>query len=459
MVKNILLLTDSYKTSHYLQTPPNTSHVYSYVEARGGIFPNVTFFGLQYLIKEYLEGQVVTQEKINQAERVLKLHGVPFNKEGWQYILDKYNGRLPVIIKAIPEGLTVPTGNILLSIENTDPNCYWLPSYLETLIIQNIWYGSSVCTLSRQIKKTLKRYLEKTGEVTGLDSKLHFQLHDFGFRGVSSVESSAIGGAAHLVNFKGSDTLSALSMIMEYYNEGDPQTYSIPASEHLTITSWGKSSELAAFENMLDKYPTGLVACVSDSYNIYHALENHWGTSLKEKILNRNGTLVIRLDSGEPVAGVCDALEILHRKFGYTTNTKGYTVLPPQVRILQGDGVNKDSINKILEAMEMRKYSTDNIAFGMGGGLLSSMTRDSLSFAQKCSAAQVNGQWRDVYKEPIGSPDKQSKRGKLALVNTVAGYKTVKSEYDSEDILRTVFENGELLINDNFSIIRQRASL
>ncbi len=455
MFDNLLLLTDSYKTSHFNQFATNTSFIYSYIEARGGIFPTVTLYGLQYLLKRYLEGIVVTQEKIDQAEIMLKIHGVPFNKEGWQYILEKYNGKLPIRIKSIPEGLTVPTGNILASIENTDSNCYWLPSYLETILIQNLWYGSSICTLSRQIKKTIKHFLEKTGDIAGLD----FKLHDFGFRGVSSIESSAIGGSAHLVNFKGTDTLSALSLITQYYNEKDPQAYSIPASEHSTITSWGKGNELAAFENMLDKYPTGLVACVSDSYNIYHALESYWGTALKEKVLKRNGTTILRLDSGEPIAGVCDALEILHRKFGYTTNSKGYTVLPPQVRILQGDGVNKDSIKAILEAMEMRKYSADNIAFGMGGGLLSSMTRDSLSFAQKCSAAQVNGQWRDVYKEPIGSPDKQSKRGKLALVNTVAGYKTVKSEYDSEDILRTVFENGELLINDNFSTIRQRASL
>lgn len=462
MFKNLILLSDSYKSSHWNQYPSGTTQIYSYFESRGSVLSKDTvFFGLQYLLKEYLSGTVITRLMIEEAEEITKLHGVPFNKAGWEYIVDRHNGKLPVVIKAVPEGMVVPVHNVLMTVENTDPACYWLTNYLESLLSQ-IWYSCSVATLSRQIKKIILKYLEDTGDASGIDSKVFadFKLHDFGFRGVSSVESAAIGGAAHLINFKGTDTLVSLQMIRNYYNEKDPQAYSIPASEHSTITSWGRENELAAYENMLNQYPEGLVACVSDSYNIYQACEQLWGTLLKEKVLNRKGTLVIRPDSGDPVTTVCDVLEILTRKFGYTVNSKGYKVLPPQVRVIQGDGVNKDSIEEILKAMKIQGYSADNIAFGMGGALLQRLHRDSFNFAFKCSSAIVNGQQRDVYKEPIGSITKQSKRGRLALVNSMQGITTVCGKEDNpDDILRPVFKNGELLIDDNFSIIRERASL
>ncbi len=454
--KNLILLSDSYKCSHHSLFPSGTSQIYSYFESRGSTLSKDTvFFGLQYLLKHYLEGRVIDGILIQEAEYIAKLHGVPFNKEGWQHILLNHGGTLPVKIRAVPEGMIVPTSNVLMTVENTDPKCYWLTNYLETLLSQ-IWYPCTVATLSRQIKKTILKYLEETGDPSGID----FKLHDFGFRGVSSVESAAIGGSAHLINFKGTDTLVSLQMIRKYYNEKDPQAYSIPASEHSTITSWGRENELAAYENMLNQYPEGLVACVSDSYNIYQACEQLWGTLLKEKILNRKGTLVIRPDSGDPVTTVCDVLEILTRKFGHTVNSKGYKVLPPQVRVIQGDGVNKDSIEEILKTMKIQGYSADNVAFGMGGKLLQFLHRDNFNFAFKCSSAVVNGQQRDVYKEPIGSTTKQSKRGRLALVNSMQGLATVCGKEDnSEDILETVFENGKLLRDDSFSTIRQRASL
>jgi nicotinamide phosphoribosyltransferase len=208
---------------------------------------------------------------------------------------------------------------------------------------------------------------------------------------------------------------------------------------------------------MLDQYPTGLVACVSDSYNIYNALETLWGTNLKDKILNRDGTLVIRLDSGDPVTMVLEALEILTRKFG-CTNSKGYKVLPSQVRILQGDGVNANSINHILTEMAKHKYSADNIAFGMGGALLQSVNRDTLGFAYKLSWASVNGIGRDVYKDPISDKGKTSKRGRLSLIESMGTMRTVREDVTS-DLLRTVYKNGQLLVEDSFSEIRKRAEL
>ncbi|HEY6162703.1 MAG TPA: nicotinamide phosphoribosyltransferase domain-containing protein, partial [Bacteroidia bacterium] len=201
---NIMLLTDSYKLSHYKQYPQGTSQIYSYFESRGGKFNEVVFFGLQYLLKSYLKGAVVTPEKVEEAEALYAKHfGSPslFYKKGWEYILKKHGGKLPVRIKAVAEGTPVSVSNVMMTVENTDPKCFWLTNFLETLLVQ-VWYPCSVATQSREIKKVLLKYLEQTGDTSLVD----FKLHDFGFRGVSSVESASIGGAAHLMNFMGTDT-------------------------------------------------------------------------------------------------------------------------------------------------------------------------------------------------------------------------------------------------------------
>ncbi|MBC7865464.1 MAG: nicotinate phosphoribosyltransferase, partial [Bacteroidia bacterium] len=339
---NILLLTDSYKLSHYKQYPAGTTQIYSYFESRGGKFKDVVFFGLQYLVKNYLTGQVVTREKIDEAEILYAKHfgnAELFYKKGWEYILEKHNGHLPVKIKAVAEGTPVPYSNVMLTVENTDPECFWLTNFLESLLVQ-VWYPCTVATQSREIKKVILKYLEKTGDVSLID----FKLHDFGFRGVSSVESASIGGAAHLLNFMGSDTIAGLSFIQDFYNTEGVFGFSIPAAEHSTITSWGKENEAAAYKNMLDQYSEGLVAVVSDSYDVYNACEKIWGEELKENILKRNGTLVIRPDSGIPKEVVLKIVEILGKKFGFEKNAKGYKVLHPKVRVIQGDGVNYESI-------------------------------------------------------------------------------------------------------------------
>jgi nicotinamide phosphoribosyltransferase len=455
---NIILMTDSYKLSHAQQYPEGTNTVYSYFESRHGAqYPFTLFFGLQYLIKRYLEGTVVTQEKLAQAENLVRMHmgNVPdtFNKEGWQYIIDKHNGKLPVRIRAVPEGTKVDTSNVLLTIENTDPKCYWLPNYLETLLSQ-IWYPSTVATLSRICRETIMHGLE----ITGTPELIDFKLHDFGFRGVSSVESAGIGGLAHLVNFKGTDTLAALGCGIEYYDSG-VCGFSIPASEHSTITSWGEENEVDAFRNMLQKYPTGLVACVSDSFDINRACTELWGSQLKDEVLKRDGILVVRPDSGEIVPMVLNVLQRLWDTFGGTTNAKGYRVLDKHVRVIQGDGCTEDTIHQVITAMIADKWSVDNIAFGMGGGLLQRVNRDTQRFAFKCSAANVKGEWRDVYKRPASDPSKNSKRGRLKLQPDFHGFVTVPESTPGIDILRTVFLNGELLENDTLDTIRKRANV
>lgn len=455
---NIILLTDSYKLTHWVQYPPNTQSIYSYFESRvGARYPYTVFFGLQYFLKKYLEGRVVTTEGINQAKMFCNLHlggrDNTFNEAGWQYIIDKRDGKLPIEIKAVPEGSVIPTSNVLMTIENTDPNCYWLTNYLETLLVQ-VWYPSTVATISRTVKEVIRAGLEKTGNISGLP----FKLHDFGFRGASSVETAALGGLAHLTSFLGTDTVAAVGCGIQYYDSG-VCGISIPATEHSTITSWGKSKELDAYRNLLEKYPTGLIACVSDSYDINNACSNLWGRDLKDHVLNRDGCLVVRPDSGDVIPMVLNVLYRLGEAFGTYTNEKGYRTLNDKIRVIQGDGCTPETIKKIIDAMIQNGWSIDNIAFGMGGGLLQKLDRDTQRFAFKCSAVQINGQWKDVYKQPASDPSKNSKRGKLKLINDFGNYETIPAEDNTRDELRTVFKNGELTQLDCFDAICKRARL
>ncbi|MBA3732966.1 nicotinate phosphoribosyltransferase [Patescibacteria group bacterium] len=451
---NLLLLTDSYKVSHYKQYQPGTTRVFSFFESRGGRYPETLFFGLQYYIKKYLEGVVVTEEKIQEAKEILKNHLVSediFNEEGWRHILEVHGGRLPIEIRAVREGSRVPTGNVLLTVVNTDPKLPWLTNYIETLLVE-VWYPMTVATQSYFMKQTILKYLEETGN----PELIEFKLHDFGFRGSTSVESAGIGGLAHLVNFKGTDTIQALVVGRNYYKE--PMAgFSIPAAEHSTITSWGKDHEVDAYRNMLNQYPTGMVAVVSDSYDIFHACEEIWGNILREEVLKRNGTLIVRPDSGDPLEVLPKILEILGSKFGFEVNEKGYKVLNPRIRVIQGDGIDYLSLEKILEALKVAGWSADNIAFGSGGGLLQKLDRDTQKCAFKCSATEVNGEWVDAMKDPITDHGKKSKAGRLSLIVKDGKYKTVRlEEAFTENMLVTVFKNGHLLVEYGLSGIRDR---
>lgn len=456
MLDNILLLTDSYKVSHWRQYPPGTQRVFSFLEARkGGRHAEVTFFGLSYLIQKHLRGRVVTPEKIDEAERFFLAHfgdATLFNRAGWERIVDVHGGRLPVEIKAIPEGTTVPTGNVLLTIENTDPALPWLVNYLETLLVQ-VWYPTTVATQSRAMKADLKAALSMTGDPNGLG----FKLHDFGYRGSTSVESAAIGGCAHLVNFMGTDTMAALELADKYYFE--PMAgFSIPAAEHSTITSWGRAREREAYENMLDQYPKGLVAVVSDSYNIYEAVQEIWGQQLRDKVLARDGVVVIRPDSGDPPFVILTLLRSLGATFGYTTNEKGFRVLNPKVRLIQGDGIDHEMLTRIISAMVAAGWSLDNIAFGSGGGLLQKVNRDTDRFAMKCSAVQIDGEWHGVMKSPVGERFKQSKPGRLALLKDENGqFYTQAFVANENNLLQTVFRNGSVFYLPTLAEIRARA--
>jgi nicotinamide phosphoribosyltransferase len=470
-MKSLILKSDSYKFTHNPQYPKGTTKVISYLESRGGIFDNTVFYGLQFLLKKHFEGVVVTRQDVDKAKKIIDNHIGPniFNYEGWLRIVNVHGGKIPIRIKAVPEGTVLKTSNVLMTVENTDEELPWITNFCESILLQ-LWYPITVSTLSREIKKNIIKYLKNTTSYSKeeIQNLCKFSLNDFGYRGASSDESAAIGGSAHIVNFSGSDNISAIDLIMTYYNTDEMLAFSIPASEHSTITSWGEENEVKAYENMLDAYPTGIRACVSDSYNILRACEELWGGQLRDKVLNLNGRLVIRPDSGDPVQTLKKVFNILWDKFGGRTNSKGFKVIDEHVRVIQGDGVNYESIIEILDMMVEEGFSAENIVFGMGGALLQKVDRDTQKFAFKCCSITINGEERDVQKHPlevdkygnIVKSFKTSKKGHLKLIETVNGFETVQEAKDDEgDVMVKVFENGHLLVDYNFQEIRQRAEI
>lgn len=453
---NICLNSDSYKYSQWVQYPPGTEYVYSYIESRGSEYDKLVFFGLQAFLREYMT-TLVTKQMVDEAEAILKLHGEPFNREGWDYIVKEHGGRLPVEIKAVDEGTVMRLKHVLVSIVNTDPKCYWLTSFLETALLRAIWYPTTVASNSYHSKEIIMEFLERNGDPALID----FKLHDFGARGVSSLESAALGGMAHLATgFMGTDTVSGVLAAMRFY-DADVCGFSIPAMEHSTVTSWGRENEIDAYRNMLKHYakPNAIVACVSDSYDIYKACEM-WGTELKQEVIDSGAVVVVRPDSGDPVQVVNDCLKILDKYYGHTVNSKGYKVLN-NVRIIQGDGINHQMIRAILTVMDLNGYSADNVAFGQGGALLQQVNRDTLQFAMKCSAAKINGVWVDVYKDPVTSKSKKSKKGQLMLVIDETGQFATKNVDASihNDMLKVRFANGALYNETTFDQVRARARL
>jgi len=463
---NMLLNTDSYKFSHSQQYPPGTTHVSSYIESRGGQFDEVVFFGLQAWIKENLL-LPMTKGDVDEFADVAAMHGFEPNVAGANRILNQHGGFWPVAIEAAPEGSVIPTRNVLAQVVNTDPELAWVTSFLETSLLRAVWYPSTVATLSREAKKRIYQGLLLTSDDP--DGQIPFKLHDFGARGASSEETAALGGMAHLVNFMGTDTVSGLMAARRYY--GAPMAgFSIPASEHSTMTAWGQANETAAYANMLKQFAGDgkMFAMVSDSYDIWNAVSNILGGELREHIITSGGTMVVRPDSGNPVTVPIEVICRLMDVFGYSTNSKGYKVLPNYIRVIQGDGMTLENISHVLSSMEARKLSVDNIAFGMGGGLLQKVDRDTQKFAMKASAAKVGGQWRDVYKDPITDQGKTSKKGRQALVYQCGlgscGYRTIKAQYadglpPTDIVMRPVYRNGELLVDDDFEQVRARAKL
>ncbi len=461
---NWLQLSDSYKYGHYKQYPPNTKTVYSYFEAReGATYDEMVFFSLQKILKEFFVGAYrITHEDIDFVKMVIDKHLGPgvFNEAGARRIVDELEGRVPIRIKAVQEGTPVPVSNVLMTVENTHPELgtWWVTNFVEGAL-SHVWYGSTVATLSREIKKMLAAKLAITDDEETAKACLPFMLHDFGFRSVTCPEQAAIGGAAHLINFNGTDTVPGLFGAMHWYN-ADVVGFSVPATEHSIMTAEGKEGEFNVVEHLLKDYPNGILSVVIDSYD-YRNFIKVCGTKFKDIIEARDGILVFRPDSGDPVSTSLEVANLIMDYFGYTINDKGYKVFNPRVKMLWGDGVNHSSIDAITDNFINHSIAISNIVFGMGGALLQQVHRDTMRCAFKSSYQVRDGKGFAIYKDPIDG-SKKSKKGRLALAYNYTGdiytLENIQGEY-AGDLMDVVFEDGLLLIERSFDSIREAAAI
>jgi len=447
---SIIWTLDSYKQLHSDMYMPNTEVVYSYLEARkGAMYDYTTFFGLQYILIKWLEGTVITKELIDQAEPILKEHfkfnGDVWSRAKWDYIVEKHNGKLPVKIKAVKEGKNYPVGTVLMTVENTDPNCYWLTNALET-VLQQVWDTITVCTRSNYIVNIIKDYFEKTCDFSNR-WLADFYLHDFSQRGLSCMEEAGVACMAHLVNSRGTDSLMALPYAINYYNANiDGLAYSVPASEHSIATSLGEKGEFEVTKHLIKKYPTGILSVVSDSYNITNAIKVYCN-ELKSDILSRNGKFVVRPDSPRfqgdtPESQVLWIAQQLWNGFGGTINSKNYKVLDSHVGCIYGDSLTEHDIKNILETLKTNGFSAETCVFGCGSYLVRKLNRDTERFAFKCSAQKRNGTWYDIYKTPLDI-SKASQRGR----------------FDDNLELEIVFLNGNITKRYTFDDVKRNSWL
>jgi nicotinamide phosphoribosyltransferase len=476
--ENIILLSDSYKVGHHAMYPEGTQNIYSYLESRKGAkFPETVFFGLQVYLKKYFVGKVVTQADIDEAKEFCKAHFLGmdfFNIDMWQYIVDFHDGKLPLRITAVREGTPVPVSNVLMTVEVTDETinprtkrayCAPLTNFFET-ILTHVWHPSNVATISRDIKKHLKAAFDKTVP-DNLGWLCEFMLHDFGFRGVSSIESAGLGGAGHLVNFQGTDTMLAVTYAQRYYGTKDMVGFSVAAAEHSIMTAEGKEGEFNVIERLIKEYPAGILSMPTDSYNTAEAIKAY-GTIFKDAILGRKegAKFVARPDSPRfegdtPAAQILWIVKELEKYFGSTKNEKGYIMLHPKVGVIYGDGLSREEIVEAINTLVENGYAASNCVFGMGGGLLQKHNRDTQRNAFKSSAQKRDGVWHKIYKEPTDKT-KASKRGRLALVKNENGYTTVPEDEAAlfgGNLLEVVFENGVLVRDMTWGQVRECAKV
>lgn len=464
MTTNPLMLTDVYKLGHMEQVPEDTEYVYSYLTFRQ-VDQYVVFALLRYYLERYLTTPV-TREMVQEflRTRVRILGPTPPAVEAKLNALADL-GYIPLRIKAVPEGtIFTEPGHIVASFENTVPGFGWVVGYFESLLLK-VWYPSCVATLSRKYKDIAVAYGEATCD--NLDH-IPYAVHDFGYRGSSSEETALIGGSAHLMNFLGSDTVVAHEMLDYYGDDGTPMMLSVPASEHSVMCAFGRENEFGAYEHMLDTYPNGIASIVSDTYDIYNVITNY-GPRLRDRIMARDGKIVFRPDSGDPLLVLCGdraskhadeqdgVLELLLKVFGGETNSKGYWTLNPHVGVIYGDGMWLQRYQSILHRMMQQRMASSNLVIGVGGLLLQHHNRDDIGAAIKSTNVVIGGESRDIVKNPRTDHKKASLTGRLALTVDEDGQMHTGPEsavHLGDDILRTVYFNGMVVDATPFQEMR-----
>lgn len=499
MSKEAILLTDGYKLDHRRQYPKGTERVYAnwtprscthYKEAEEG----AVVFGLQYLIKKYLIDDFnenffkQPKEKVvgTFARRVNTFLG-PDNQVGTEHIAALYDlGYLPLRIKALPEGSICPIKVPAVTVINTKDEFFWLTNYFETLISTTLWLPMTSATSARLYKKELRRHAQKTGFANqpGLD----FLCHDFSMRGMAGVEAAVMSGMAHMTSFTGSETIPAIYGLEEYYgadaaNGTEIIAGTVPATEHSVMCAGGKTDEFETFKRLITEvYPEGFVSIVSDTWDFWQVMTNYL-PKLKDVIEARDGRLVIRPDSGDPVDIICGtegrpdgwdlmkhtdaeikgAYEILWDIFGGTVNAAGYKVLNPKVGMIYGDSITLERQKEIYRRLEDKGFAATNLVLGVGSFTYQFKSRDSLGFAMKATWCQVNGEGREIFKDPITDDGvKKSLKGLICVKKDQMGkyyaIDQVAPEVEATGELQTVFEDGKLLKEWTLSEIRNNVN-
>jgi nicotinamide phosphoribosyltransferase len=491
MYVNPLTAIDFYKADHRRQYPEGTTQVYANFTPRsarlGKVLPEtydnkIVFFGLQYFIKDFLINAFNEKFFNKPKEKVIAQYKRRMDNSLGPDAVDVKHieelhdlGYLPMKIKALPEGIRTPIGVPVLTIVNTKPEFFWLTNYIETIISCYLWKPITSATTAFEYKKLLTSYAKKTG--TPADSVM-FQAHDFSFRGMSSLQDSAISGAAHLTSFWGTDSIPGIDLAEDYYHIDASKEMlgcSVPATEHSVMCMGMQDGELGTFKRLItDLYPSGIVSIVSDTWDFWKVV-TEYTVELKEEILKRDGKVVIRPDSGDPVkivAGDPDApkgspeykgaVECLWDVFGGTTTDKGYKMLDSHIGLIYGDSITLERAQAILEILEAKGFASGNIVFGVGSYTYQYVTRDSFGFAMKATSGIVNGERRDIFKDPkTDSGTKKSAKGLLRVESengSLVLHDQQTEDQEKSGLLEEVFLDGKISKDLSFSAIRKRIS-
>lgn len=482
---NPLLLTDGYKVDHRRQYPQGTSLVYSNWtprKSRIADIDRVMFFGLQYFIKRYIIHEFnvnffkrdKTEVLEEYARRINNYLGE--NSVGTDHIAALHDlAYIPMVFKALPEGVSVPIRVPMFTMYNTLPEFFWLTNYFETLLSTTVWMSCNSATIAKKYRDLLDRYAEKTSSALEL---VDWQAHDFSMRGLAGLEAAMISGAAHLLSFTGTDTIPAIDFLEHYYNANSDKELvggSVPATEHSVMCMGTNSSEFETFERLVSKiYPKGIVSIVSDTWNLWTVLSDYL-PRLKETITARDGKVVIRPDSGNPADIICGnpngktemeqkgVIESLWETFGGTVNAKGYKELDSHIGAIYGDSITPERAEDICRRLAEKGFASTNVVLGVGSFTYQYNTRDTFGFAMKATYGEVNGEGREIYKDPITDDGTKKSAKGLIRLDLVDGEYRLKDQVSWEEErageLREVFRDGKLLIDDSLENIRKRAKL
>ncbi len=479
---NPLLYTDGYKVDHRRQYPDNTTLVYSNWTPRKSRIAGVNevvFFGLQYFIKKYIIEDFTTnffqqpKEEISKkyARRINNYLGE--NQVGVAHIEALHDlGFLPMVIKALPEGVSVPIRVPMFTMYNTLPEFFWLTNYFETLLSTTIWMPCNSATIAKQYRKILDTYANETSSITEF---VDWQGHDFSMRGMAGLEAAVLSASGHLLSFTGTDTIPTVDFLENYYNANSDTELiggSVAATEHSVMCMGTNSGEEETFKRLITEvYPNGIVSIVSDTWDLWKVLTEYL-PNLKEEVLARNGKVVIRPDSGDPVDIICGnsngksieeqkgVVELLWDIFGGTTNDKGFKELDAHIGAIYGDSITLDRATQICERLKKKGYASTNVVLGIGSFTYQYNTRDTFGFAMKATYGEVAGEGREIFKDPITDDGtKKSAKGLIKIEKDNGTYKLIDQvswEEEKQGELREVFRDGKLLIDDSLSEIRKR---